>query len=365
MFRVLMWVLAAILIAALGAGLWIFKNIASSGQFSSLKEMPLTDCRQVPGIVGAEDIVIDHESGFVFFSATDRRAWFTKTELKSAGIYLGLTDKPELTPQLLTANLGETFRPHGISLFRGAEFQKTLAVVNHPTQGASEVMLFDVIEERPNGGAAVVSLKLRQTIRDPLMPSANDVHLVGPNQFYASVDHGSETALGRQLEQWFALPRSSAVYWDGAKMSRVADGLRYANGVNGSADGSMIYIAETLGFTVRFFDRDAATGALKERDHLYLGTGLDNIDVDAAGTLWIAAHPHMLDFLAHAGDPAKLSPSQVLRVSPPGAEKREARQVYLGLGSEISGSSVAAVHQGRMLIGAVFEPKYLNCAAPE
>jgi arylesterase/paraoxonase len=127
----------------------------------------------------------------------------------------------------------------------------------------------------------------------------------------------------------------------------------------------MIYIAETLGFTVRFFDRDAATGALKERDHLYLGTGLDNIDVDAAGTLWIAAHPHMLDFLAHAGDPAKLSPSQVLRVSPPGAEKREARQVYLGLGSEISGSSVAAVHQGRMLIGAVFEPKYLNCAAPE
>jgi arylesterase/paraoxonase len=283
----------------------------------------------------------------------------------SAGIYLGLFDKPELTPQNLTVSLGDTFRPHGISLYRAADGAKTLAVVNHPQADASEVMLFDVVEERPNGGAPVVSLKLRTTVKDPAMPSANDVHLVAPDRFYATVDKGSETKFGGTLETWFGLPRARLAYWDGAKMTVAATGLRYANGINGSPDGAMIYVAEALGFQIRFYARDAASGALTAKDHLYLGTGLDNIDIDDAGNLWIAAHPHLLDFVAHAGDAKKLSPSQVLRVTAPSAEQGEARQVYLDLGEEISGSSVAAVHKGRMLVGSVFEPKYLNCAAPK
>lgn len=365
MFRVAMWGLAFVLIAALGLAAWVFRNIAASGQFTTLKPMPSPGCQQVAAPAGAEDLVIDHESGFVFFSATDRRALAAGQTPSNAGIYLGLYDKPELTPQNLTASLGDTFRPHGISLFRAADGAKTLAVVNHPTQGSSEIILFDVVEERPNGGAPIVSLKLRTTVNDPAMPSANDVHLVSPTQFYATVDKGSETSLGLTLETWLGLARSRLAYWDGAKMSTSATGLKYANGINGSADGSMIYVAETLGFQVRFYARDAATGALTEKDHLYFGTGLDNIDVDAQGNLWIAAHPHLLDFVAHAGDAKKLSPSQVLRISAPSAAKGEARQVYLNMGEEISGSSVAAVHNGRMLVGSVFEAKYLNCTAPQ
>jgi arylesterase / paraoxonase len=365
MFRVAMWLLALVLIVGLGLGAWVFRNIAASGQFTTLKPMPSPGCQQVAGIAGVEDLVIDRESGFVFFSATDRWALMAGKPPASAGIYLGLYDRPELTPQNLTASLGDTFRPHGISLYRAADGAKTLAVVNHPQADASEVLVFDVMEDRPNGGAPIVSLKLRQTIKDAAMPSANDVHLVSATQFYASIDSGSETKFGEQLERWFGLARSRVAYWDGSKMSVAATGLKYANGVNGSADGSMIYVAEALGFQVRFYARDAATGALTGKDHLYLGTGLDNIDVDADGDLWIAAHPHLLDFVAHAGDAKKLSPSQVLRISAPSAAKGEARQVYLNLGEEISGSSVAAVHNGRMLIGSVFEPKYLNCAAPK
>ena len=265
MFRVLMWVLAAALIAALGMAALVFRNIASSGQFTTLKPMPSPGCQQVAGISGVEDLVIDHESGFVFFSATDRRALFAGKPPASAGIYLGLSDKPELTPQNLTASLGDTFRPHGISLYRAADGAKTLAAVNHPQADVSEIVLFDVVEERPNGGAPVVSLKLRTTIKDPLMPSANDVHLTGPNQFYASVDKGSQTKLGGQLETWLGLARSWVAYWDGSKMSVAAEGLKYANGINGAADGSMIYVAEALGFQVRFYRRDPATGFLTEK----------------------------------------------------------------------------------------------------
>lgn len=364
MFRVLMWVLAIVLIVALGLAALVFRNIAMSGQFTTIKPIPSPGCQQVAGLTGVEDLVIDRPSGFVFFSATDRRALMAGKPPASAGIYLGLYDRPELTPQNLTASLGDTFRPHGISLYRAADGTRTLAAVNHPQADVSEVMVFDVIEDRPNGGAPVISLKLRTTVKDALMPSANDVHLVSPTQFYATVDRGSQTALGASLETWFALPRSSVVYWDGAKMSAAATGLKYANGINGPADGSMVYVAEALGFQVRFYARDAATGALSEKDNLYLGTGLDNIDLDDAGNLWIAAHPHLLDFVAHAGDPKKLSPSQVLRITAPSADKGEARQVYLNIGEEISGSSVAAVHNGRMMVGSVFEPKYLNCTAP-
>lgn len=364
MFRVLMWALAIVLIVALGLAALIFRNIAASGQFTTTKPMPSPGCQQVTGLTGVEDLVIDHASGFVFFSATDRRALMAGQAPASAGVYLGLYDRPELTPQNLTAALGDTFRPHGVSLYRAADGARTLAVVNHPQADQSEVMLFDVIEERPNGGAPVISLKLRTTVRDAAMPSANDVHLVSPTQFYASVDRGSQTKFGATLETWFALARSSVVYWDGSKMSVAATGLKYANGINGPPDGSMIYVAEALGFQVRFYARDAATGALTEKDHLYLGTGLDNIDLDDAGNLWIAAHPHLLDFVAHAGDAKKLSPSQVLRITKPSADTGEARQVYLNAGEEISGSSVAAVHNGRMLVGSVFESKYLNCAAP-
>lgn len=365
MFRAIMWMLAIVLIVALGLAAVVFRNIAASGQFTTLKPMPSPGCQQVTGLTGVEDLVIDRESGFVFFSATDRWALMAGKPPASAGIYLGLYDKPELTPQNLTSSLGDTFRPHGISLFRASSGAKTLAVVNHPSADASEVMLFDVIEERPNGGAPIISLKLRETIKDPLMPSANDVHLVSATQFYASVDKGSETKLGASLETWFALARSSVAYWDGAKMSKAAAGMAYANGINGSPDGSMLYVAEALGFKVRFYQRDAATGALTEKGELFFGTGLDNIDVDSDGNLWIAAHPHLLDFVAHAGDSKKLSPSQVLRISAPSSQKGEARQVYLNMGEEISGSSVAAVHNGRMLVGSVFESKYLNCAAPK
>jgi arylesterase/paraoxonase len=365
MRRFLIWTFVLAVVAALGAGVWILRNIAASGQFSTLRSQP-ADCKAVSGLTGVEDLVIDPVSGFVYFSATDRRAQRSGKPLASSGIYLGVYDRPEITPQPLTANAGPDFHPHGVSLFTAPDGTQTLAVVNHPSADRSEIVLFDVLTETPNGGAPVVSLRRRETITDPLMPSANDVHLTGPSQFYASVDQGSTTALGGMLEVWLNLPRSSVVYWDGAKMTRAAGGLVYANGINGSADGRILYVAETTGLALRFYERDLASGVLTRLDSLHLGTALDNIDVAEDGTLWIAAHPHILDFLAHVSDPAALSPTQILKVVPPkGAQKGEVRQVYMNDGSEISAGSVAAAHRGRLLVGSVFESRYLNCVAPQ
>jgi arylesterase/paraoxonase len=106
------------------------------------------------------------------------------------------------------------------------------------------------------------------------------------------------------------------------------------------------------------FDLDPLSGTLSPKGRIEIGSGVDNIDVDADGRLWVAAHPKLLTFVRHASDPAVFSPSQVFRIDP---ASRRVEEVYLDLGSGISGSSVAAFRDGRMLIGTVFDPKFLDC----
>lgn len=355
------WYLIGLLaLLALILGLWVLRNLASAGQFSTLRPMK-GDCRTVTGMTGVEDIQIDHASGHVFFSAHDRRAFFDKRPDRG-GLFLGKLDALNEAPVDLTAGMSPSLRPHGISLYTHSDGSQVLGVVNHPQKDKSEILLFDVVKKDAGG----IALSFRRLIRDASLPSVNDLHLTGPEQFYATIDRGSETELGWQLEQFLQLPRSRLVYFDGKSASVAASDLKYANGVNGARDGTQIYVAEATGLGVRFYDRDPTTGALTLKNNVFVGAAVDNLDVDVQGRVWAVAHPHPLDFLYHARDPKHLSPTQVLLFEPkPGGDGGTVRQVYLDLGGELSGGSVAAVHGGRMLVGSVFEAKYLDCAAPK
>lgn len=92
-----------------------------------------------------------------------------------------------------------------------------------------------------------------------------------------------------------------------------------------------------------------------------LATGVDNIEVDAAGDLWIGCHPQLLKFVAHAADPAKRSPSQVLRLRPKATGGYDVTELYLNDGQSYSGSTVAVPVGRRMFVGSVFEPGILVC----
>jgi len=198
-------------------------------------------------------------------------------------------------------------------------------------------------------------------VRDPLLVSPNDLVAVGPDAFYAANDHGSAGAFGQMLSDVLLLRNANIVYYDGASMRVAGDRLSFPNGIGVSADGKTIYVAETIGAALHVYSRNAGTGELTARDYARLGVGLDNIDVEPDGALLIAGHPKMMAFLAHARDPRKLSPSQVIRVEPAEAGGGKAGTIYLNLGEELSGSSVAAGYGDRMLIGNVFDPKILVC----
>lgn len=341
-------------VCAGGVGLLMQK----AGQFRSIEARGDVQCTAIGGVVGAEDIAVDLARGQAFISIDDRRALMAGQPVRGRIALLDLS-AAQPVPVDITPPAPEVLHPHGISLWIDPVTKaRSLFVVNHVEGGlnaigVSRVEIFDVADDG--------KLSHRAGVLDPEMNSPNDVLAVGPDRFYASNDHGSRTSLGLMAENYLQLPRANVVYFDGKALRVVADGIRFANGLGLSADGSRLYVAETTGFAVRTYARDAASGALRLLSSTPVPNGVDNIDMAPDGSLWIAGHPHLLDFVAHAGDASKLSPSEVLRLTPQG-DGLAVETVLTDPGNLISASSVAAVAgPKRFLVGAVFEEKILDC----
>jgi arylesterase/paraoxonase len=259
-------------------------------------------------------------------------------------------NSPDPEPVNLTRSFPGEFHPHGISLYRSPEDTR-LFVVNHRPR-ADGIEIFKIEEGR---------LDHLRTVEGELLSSANDVLAVGPERFYATNDHGSTTRLGRTLEDYLRLPRGNVVYFDGARLTIAARGIRYANGINWRADRRSVYVASTTGLRIRVYRRDPATGALTFEQDVKLRTGVDNIEVDPQGRLWAGCHPKLLTFTKHFADPTSPSPSQVLRITLRPERSALIEEVFLDSGETVSASSVAAVYQGVMLVGAVLGDRFLYC----
>lgn len=333
---------------------WRF--LSAAGYFTGIRQEIAATCRAIPAVPGPEDIQIDHGRKLAFISAYDRRAANSGAPGADAvrgGIYVIDLAAPQedwaLRP--VTPNTPENFRPHGISLYKGEDGSSRLFAVNHPAGGPETVEIFEIGDE----GALT---HIRSVTSDAFI-SLNDVVAVGPESFYATNDHGTRQPFGQMFGNFLLLRNSTIVYFDGEKADAVADRVLFANGINVSADGKMVYVAAALGMSVYIYERNIETGALVAQGAVRVGTGVDNIDMQPDGTMLIGAHPNLMAFLSHASDPAELSPSQVIRLEP---ETKRAGTIYLNYGKEISGISVAAGYGDVMLLGQVFEPEVLVCS---
>jgi arylesterase / paraoxonase len=331
-------------------GAWFLHMLWSVGQFKTIEPHYDGTCTQISRIVGAEDITIDAKTGTAYISSCDRRS-IGAGGMGKGGIYAyGLTQsEPELI--LLTPDAGDDFRPHGISLYKGSDGQDVLFVVNHEG-GIHRIDIFDFDKDR---------LVLRKSLSDPMVVSPNDVTALGPDRFYVTNDHHYVSGIMRMLEEYLPLHLGNVVYYDGARFTEAASRIGYANGINISRDKNEVYVCSPTERRMHVYLRDTNTGKLTLKEKINLGTGVDNIEVDEEGDLWIGGHPKLLDFVSHAGDKTKRSPSQVIHLSRKSGGQFTVTEVYLNEGHEISGSSVAAVWHNRMLIGGVFDPKFLDC----
>ncbi|RMF62593.1 MAG: hypothetical protein D6743_11935 [Calditrichaeota bacterium] len=305
---------------------------------------------RLEGVVGAEDITVYREAGLAFISSDDRRATLAGRPVQGAIYALDLNSRPPVISKL-TSDVPTPFHPHGISLYVSGEGLVRLFVINHRNPGEA-VELFDYEDGR---------LIHRESISGPQMHSPNDLVAVGPRQFYVTNDHGNTSALGRTLEEYLRLGRGNVLFYDGETFHLAAQGIRYANGINVSRDRGTVFVASTTGGKILVYNRNGETNRLTKEGEIDLRTGVDNIELDEAGNLWVAAHPKLLTFVEHAKDEAKRSPSQVLEITWP---EREVREMLLDGGEKLSGSSVAARYQQTLLVGSVFEKHFLVCELP-
>ncbi|MFC4347327.1 hypothetical protein ACFO5Q_05675 [Kordiimonas lipolytica] len=332
---------------------FVLNTLMAAGTFRKINPHYHGKCDAVTGVVGVEDITIDPDSGFAYLSSHDRRTW-AKTGEAEGDIFL-YRPGSLATPLAMPHDYEGSFHPHGISLWLDATGPDRLMVVNHPNSADAGGMPLSQVEIFEVGPARLTHIR---TVKTDGPYSLNDVVATGPETFYASIDKGSETKLGRSLESYLRLSRGGIAYGDEHGMRRVEGGLVYPNGIQW--DGVHLYVAETTGRRLLKFKPSETPMELTLVAEDNLNTALDNLEWDADGNLWIGAHPQTLKFVEHAKDAANRSPSQVLKatLADGGFDLQE---VYLNDGDPISGSSVAAPYAGRMLIGSVFDPFILDC----
>jgi arylesterase/paraoxonase len=343
-------VLIALLVLLLAVAGWVGHLLWSAGQFKTIAPHFAGICRAVPGVVGAEDITIHPLTGVAYISACDRRALMARQSGRG-GIYAYDLTAAQPVPVKLTSGPGPDFQPHGISLYVAPDGRDALFVINH-SGGTHKVEIFDLQAD---------GLAHRRTIADPALVSPNDIVAVGPQSFYATNDHRFTGGFLKTIEDYLKLPLGNVVYFDGQGFREAAAGIGYPNGINVSADGRTVYVVGTTQMVLKIFARDIASGNLTLTESIPFDTGLDNIEIGPDGALWIAAHPQLLKFVAHSKNADKRSPSQVLRITLPTDGAPRIDEIYLNDGGALSGSSVGAVYLDRLLIGAVFEEKLLDC----
>jgi len=339
------WIIAVIVIALI---VWRgIEFVRTAGFFRTLEPKHLV-CVSVGGVIGPEDVTIDAERQRAYLSGFDRRAAAEGSPVPGA-IWMYDLSNPRAVPVNVTPWADETFQPHGISLRVSPEGVRRLFVVNHGGGRQS----IEILKERGD------TLEREKTVTGDALRSPNDVAAVDETRFYVTNDHWyKEGNALRAAEDYLGLPLSNVLYYDGKTFKEVAESIAGANGVHLTTDGATLYVSAARGSNIHVFDRNPDTGTLERRKSMKMPGMPDNIEPAPDDSLLVALHPKPLQLLAHFKDPAKPAPSQVVRVNP---ATGEAMTLYLDTGEELSGASTAAAVEGRLLIGDIMEPKFLDC----
>ncbi len=327
--------LAAILFQA-GRTIW------ASGLLKNLQPHVNGSFKVVQGMPGAEDITIDPATGIALVSSFDRRKKLAGESVKGAVFALHFQEDPPIVTDLTAGFDQPDFSPHGISLYTDpVDESKWVFVVNHRDVGHA----IDIFQLKDS------VLVHSETIESEHFVSPNDVVGVGRRQFYFTNDHGSSGGISH-LKDFLMIGTGQVGYFDGNKVEILDRGILYANGINITQDGMYLLVASTTGRNIRVYQRNP----FEKLCEISCGTGVDNIELDEGGNLWVGAHPKLFAFLDHAKKAESRSPSQVLKIEfhNPTAPA-EVSEFYLNDGNPLSGSSVAAVYHDYMLMGTVFE----------
>ncbi len=350
-------------LAVLGGASFLGVTAATrAGEFTTLQPRFDGTCVTAGGLPGAEDMALDRASGQLFVSSDDRRA----EPARRGAIYMLPFATLESVSARTDATVGvpERFHPHGVSLWTGPDGARRLFVINHPDGWEGAASTVEIYDVAPEG-----TLRHVRTVSDPAFSRLNDIVADGPESFFVTRETlAARNSAGELWGQLSDTDRTGAVLrYAGGQVSEAATGFSFANSLALSPDAGRLYASDTIARTVRVYGRDAATGGLTQIDAAQLGTGVDNLDVEPDGRVWIAAHPKLMTFaFGHARDASVPAPSQVIILEPdPSGKGGRADQVLLTNDGAYSGASVAIRNGQRLVLGSVFEPGVRVCTLPD
>jgi arylesterase / paraoxonase len=334
---------------------FVIRWITAAGVFTSVATVTPSICKPTASLPGPEDFEVDAAHDAIIVSSTNRRAPKDSPDSRD-GLYLLKLSAPDAPPVKLDG-VPKDFHPHGISLYRAPNGDETLMAINHRSNGTHAIEIFGLSYE--NGAARLTP---HSTIAGGLLVSPNDLFAVGPDRFYVTNDHVTKTALGRFAEDYLVWPHADLLYFNGSSFRISVQRIAFPNGVYVTPDGSHLYIAVTSERRLIAMSREPFFGNLTEIGSLSLPMRADNISADAQGRLIIAGHPSLIRVNRFRADPAKPSPSVVVRVT---LDKSGVPQGYETLfsndGALIGASSSAAMSGKHLLIGSVLDSKMLDC----
>ena len=295
---------------------------------------------------GAEDIVVSEEGGFAIISSTKRKN-LTGENQDKGGLYLIDLQSDDFTPIHLTHDFDGPLAPHGISMFKKDSLY-TIAAVNH-TQEAEFIEFFEFDGKK---------LQHKKSLSHELIHSPNDVILIDENRFYVTNDHKYKKGLGRFSEDYLGLAISNVIYFDGKDFSEVASGIAYANGIAIDPKRKLCFVASPRNFLVKVYAINP-DGLLTFIEDIDCNTGVDNIDIDKKGKLWIGCHPNLLQFSSYAKGNTDKSPSEIIVIDYKGKSNYAIDQIYMEDGTEMSASTVAVPFKNFILLGNVMDSHFL------
>jgi arylesterase / paraoxonase len=326
--------------------MYIANIFISTGFFRTIENTFDGSILQEIKIAGAEDITISQTDHFAIVSATARKKIPTTQQENGGLYYIDLTDTNH-QPIVLTKNFEKPFAPHGISIFK-KDSSYTVAAINHTKEGEF-IEIFELIGRE---------LTHQKTLKNERIFSPNDLVLLDENRFYFTNDHKYKEGILRLAEDYLGLAVSNVVYYDGENYSEVADGIAYANGINYDVKRRLLFVASPRDFLVKVYQKNE-DHTLTFIENIDCKTGVDNIEFDTENTLWIGAHPSLLDFNAYAKGDKAIAPSEIIKINYIEKGNYNLEQVYMEDGSTIAAATVAAPYGNLILAGNVMDAQFL------
>jgi len=316
----------------------------SLGAFVEVKDRFEGICKVVAEVPGPEALQLDREEGILYFISNN-----PCTGLNPRGsIYFLKLDSPNALARQFKFHQPKDFHPHGLSFFRDQQGKKHLFTNNHREDGSHTVEIFMVT------GAGELSHEI--TISGTELTSPNDLVAVGFRKFYVTNDGRSHDRTIRSIDTFLGRKTGNVMFYNGTEFIKVVDNLYFPNGIAFNRGSNQLFVGETLSGMLKMY-QIAAEGTLEHVDNFFIGIGIDNINIDELGQLWVALHPNLWALSNHMKNTNKLSPAQVYKVN---YRSKGKILIYKETGALLSGVSAAISYNDDLYLGAVCDRKLVR-----